>query len=117
MPVDSKKQAQVRALLFDKASTKILAEYSAYSNVFSAENAAKLSENTGINKHVIQQEKSKQPLFELIYNLRLVELETLKIYIKTKLANGFIGPFKFPTRTSILFNRKSNRSFCFYVDY
>ena len=37
MPVHSKKQAQVGALLFNEASTKVLAEYSNYSNVFSAE--------------------------------------------------------------------------------
>ena len=49
MPVHSKKQAQVGTLLFDKAFTEVLAKYSDYSNVFSAENAAKLPENTEIN--------------------------------------------------------------------
>ena len=42
MLMHSKKQAQIRALLFDQVSTKILAEYSDYSNVFLAENATKL---------------------------------------------------------------------------
>ena len=32
-------------------------EYSDYSNVFLAENAAELSENTGINEHAIKLEK------------------------------------------------------------
>ena len=38
----SKKQAQVRALLFDKAFSKVPAEYSNYNNVFLVENIAKL---------------------------------------------------------------------------
>ena len=64
-----KKQAQVRTLLFDKAFIKVLVKYSDYNNVFLAENAAKLPKNTGINKHTIRLEESKQPLFDLIYNL------------------------------------------------
>ena len=52
-------EAQVRAVLFDKAFTKVSAECSDYSDVFSVENAAELSENTGINKHVIDLEEGK----------------------------------------------------------
>ena len=65
----SKKQTQVRVLLFDKALTEILAEYSNYNNVFSAEYAAKFSENIGINKPTIKLEKNKKPLFGYIYSL------------------------------------------------
>ena len=83
-------KAQVGALLFDKAPTEVPAEYSDYSNVFSAEIAAELPENTGINEHAIKLEEGKQPLFGPIYSLGLVELETLKTYIETNLANGFI---------------------------
>ena len=50
----------------------------------------KLLENIKINEHTIELEKGKQLLSGSIYNLRLVKLETLKIYIKTNLANGFI---------------------------
>ena len=46
-------KAQVKALLFDKALTKVPAKYFDYSNVFSAENVAKLQENTRINKYTI----------------------------------------------------------------
>ena len=59
MPVHFKKQAQVEALLFDKALTKVSVEYFNYSDVFSAENTAKLLENTTINKHAIKLEKDK----------------------------------------------------------
>ena len=117
MPVHSKKQAQVGALLFHKAPTEVSAEYSDYSNVFSVENATKLPENTGINEHAIKLEEGKQLPFGLIYSLGPVELETLKTYIKTNLANGFIRPSKSPAEAPILFDRKPNGSLCLYMDY
>ena len=75
-------KAQVGALLFDKASTEVPAEYSNYSNVFSAENVVELPKNTGMNEHAIELEEGKQPPFGLIYSLGPVELETLKTYIE-----------------------------------
>ena len=121
MPVYSKKQAQietqVRALLFNEAPTEVSAEYFNYSNVFSAEYVAELPENTGMNEYAIKLEEGKQPLFGPIYSLGLVELEILKIYIKTILANGFIWPFKSPARALILFNRKLDGSLHLYMDY
>ena len=63
MPVYLKKQAlieiQVGALLFNKALTKISAEYSKYNDVFSAEYAVELLENTRINEHTIKLEENK----------------------------------------------------------
>lgn len=81
-----------------------MAEYFDYSNVFSAENIAKLPENTGINDDVIELTKSKQLFFRLIDNLGLIELETLKTYIKTNIANSFIRLSKLHTRAYILFD-------------
>ena len=115
--VHSKKQAQIGALLFDEASTEVLVEYSNYSNVFSAENITELLENTGINEHAIKLEEGKQPLFGPIYSLEPIELEILKTYIKTNLANGFIRPFKSPAKAPIFFDRKPDRSLRLYVDY
>ena len=109
--------AQVGALLFDEASTKVPLEYSDYSNVFSAKNIAELAENTGINKHTTKLEKDKQPVFGPIYCLSLAELETFKTYIETNLANGFIRPSKFPAGASILFDRKPNRNLRLCMDY
>ena len=121
MPVYFKKQAQMKpqvgALLFNKAPIEVSMEYSDYSNIFSAENKAERPENTGINKHAIKLEEGKQPLFGPIYSLRPVELEILKTYIKTNLANGFLQPFKSPARAPILFDRKLDRSLRLYVDY
>ena len=109
--------AQVGALLFNEAPTEVPAEYSDYSDVFSAENAAELPENTGMNEHAIELEEGKQPPFGPIYSLGPVELETLKIYIKTNLANGFICSSKSPAGAPILFDKKLDRSLCFCVDY
>ena len=89
-PIEAQSGAQVGALLFNEASTEVQVEYSDYSDVFSAEIAAELPENPGINEHTIELEEGKQPPFGPIYSLGLVELETLKTYIETNLANSFI---------------------------
>ena len=115
--VHSEKQAQIRALLFDKAPTEILAEYFNYNNVFLAENAAKLPENIGINDYAIKLEEDKQPPFRAIYSLGLVELEILKIFIETNLANGFIWSSKSLARAFILFDKKPDKSLRFCVNY
>ena len=47
-----------------------------------------------MNEHAIKLEEGKQLSFRSFYSLGLVELETLKIYIKTNLANGFIQTSK-----------------------
>ena len=117
MPMYFERQSQIRALLFNKAPTKVLAEYSNYNNVFLVEYVAELPENTGINEHVIKLEEGKQPPFKPIYSLELVELEILKTYIKTSLVNGFIWSFKFLVRAPILFDRKPNRNLRLWVDY
>ena len=82
-----------------------------------AENAVEHSENTRMNEHAIELKKGKQPPFEPIYSLGPVELETLKIYIKTNLVNGFIRPFKFPAGAPIFFDQKPDRSFCLCINY
>ena len=85
--------------------------------MFLAENAAKLPEDTGMNEHAIELEEGKQPSFGPIYSLGSVELEILKTYIMTNLANGFIRPSKSPAGAPIFFDRKPNGSFRFCVDY
>ena len=70
-----------------------------------------------MNEHTIKLEESKQPSFGLIYSLGPVELETLKTYIETNLANSFIRPFKSPAGVPILFDRKPDRSLSLCMDY
>ena len=65
---------------------------------------SELPENTGMNEYIIKLEKTKQPTFSPIYSLKFVELETLKTYIKTIIANNFIRPFKSPAGAPIFFN-------------
>ena len=90
IPIYSKKQAKVEALLFDKTFTEVSAKYSNYSNIFLAEYTAEFLENIRINKYAIKLKEDKQLPFKLIYTLRPIELEILKTYIKINLANSFI---------------------------
>ena len=57
-----------------------------------------------MNNYIIKLKKDKQPLFRLIYSLKLIKLKTLKTYIKINLVNNFIQFFKSFSRVFILFN-------------
>ena len=111
------RRPQVSGLIVEKATTKVLAEYSDFADVFSPDLASKLPEHTGINDHVIELVDGQQPPYGPIYSLGPVELETLKAYIETNLANGFIRPSKSPAGAPILFDRKSDGSLRLCVDY
>ena len=115
--IEAQSGAQVGALIFNEAPTEVSAEYFDYSNIFLVENAAEFPENTGINKYTIKLKEGKQPLFRPIYSLDPIELETLKTYIETNLANDFIRPFKSPAGVLIFFDQKPDRSLRFCVDY
>ena len=57
--IEAQSRTQVGALLFDKASTEVPADYSDYNNAFSVKNIAEFLENTRINKYTIKLEKGK----------------------------------------------------------
>ena len=76
-----------------------------------------LPEHIEINMHAIDLEKDKQPSYGPIYSLGLVELEILKTYIETNLANGFIHHSKSPAGAPILFDKKLDGSFSLCVGY
>ena len=109
------KAAQIAFLLTKKV--KILDKYSKFANVFSEKKPLVLLERIKLNKHAINLEDGKQPLYRPIYSLGLVELETLKTYIKTHLKTWFIWPSKSFTSAPILFDKKLNGSFCLCIDY
>ena len=111
------REVQIATLITDKAPVSILAEYSDFEDVFSKECTAVLPEHTEINTHAINLEEGKQSPYTPIYSLRPVELETLKTYMKTNLANGFICPSKFSAGAPILFDKKLDKSLRLYVDY
>ena len=108
-------QAQIASL--DVKEVTIPAEYLDYTNVFFPDSAAELSKYTGINDHPINLINNKQPPYGLIYSLGPVELQTLKTYIETNLANGFIRPFKLLAGASILFIHKKDNIFWLCVNY
>ena len=70
-----------------------------------------------MNNHIGKLKEDKLQLFKLIYNLKLIKLKILKIYIKTNLINSFVWPFKFCTRVLILFNQKLDNNFYIYINY
>ena len=79
-------------------------EYFNYNDIFLVKHAVKSLEHHGVNDHIIKLEEDKQLLFGPIYSLGLVELETLKTYIKTNLVNSFIRFFKPLVGATILFD-------------
>lgn len=108
-------KTQINLLIAEKVIT--LAKYLDFKDVFSKNLATELSEHSNINEHLIILKPAKYSLYRLIYNLKLVELETLKAYIETNLANNFIRLFKSSTGASILFIKKLHSSLCFCVNY
>ena len=117
LDVHSSRRPQVSGLIAEEALTKVSAEYSDFADVFSPDLASELPEHTGIINHAIELVDGQQPPYEPIYSLGPVELETLKAYIETNLANGFIRPFKSPAGAPILFDRKTDGSLRLCVDY
>lgn len=65
----------------------------------------KLPKNICINKHIIVLIEGKQLLYSPIYTLSLVELETLKDYIKTHLKTRFIWLSKSLSNTTIFLTK------------
>ena len=108
-------KAQIALLLGGKVT--VPAKYLDFTDLFLKHSANVLSKHTKIDEHAIKLEDGKQPLYRLIYSLGLVKLETLKTYIKTNLANGFIQPSKFPVCGLILFICKSNGGLRLCINY
>ena len=91
--------------------------YVDFADIFSPDLTSELFEYIGINNHTIELLNNQKPPYGYIYSLEPVELETLKAYIKTNLANGFIRPFNLPADTLILFDRKPDRFLWLCVNY
>ncbi len=92
----SSRKAQIAHLKVDEVPSEVLSEYADFADIFSQKLAAEFLEHTGINNHSIELVDDWQPPYSPIYSLGPVELETLKVYIKNNLVNGFIRPFKSP---------------------
>lgn len=92
-------------------------KYIDYIEIFFKKTTIELPEHIKINDHFFNQEEDKQPPYRLIYNLKPVELEMLKTYIKNNLKNLFIRPSKSHVGVSILFVKKVNSFLQLYIDY
>ena len=115
MPIHLAKEAQIALLVIGEV--QILSEYLDFFDIFSKKKALILPEVPEMNQHAIKLQESQQPPYKSIYSLGLVELKTLKTYIKTNLANGFIRPSKSPAGVSILFVKKPDGSLRLCMDY
>ena len=116
--VHPSRKPQISGLIAEKAPTKISAEYSNFADVFSPNLVSELPKHSRINNHIIELvNKCPQPPYGPIYSLELVKLETLKAYIETNLANGFIKPSKSFASAPILFDQKSDGFLRLCVDY
>lgn len=81
-----------------------------YADVFSPNLVMELSKNIGINKYVFELVNGKQSFYGSIDSLDLMELETIKVYIKTYLKTRFIQLFKFLAGAPIFFDKKLDKS-------
>ena len=118
LDVHPSRRPQISGLIAEETSTKVPAEYSDFADVFSPDLASELSEDTGINDYAIKLvDGCQQPPYGPIYSLKPVELETLKAYIETNLANKFIRLSKSPAGGPILFDWKSDGFLQLCVDY
>ena len=115
MSINPAREDQITSLLTEEVI--ILVKYLDYTDVFSKNSAAELPERTDLNKHAIDLIEGKQPLYGPIHSLGPVELETLKTYIETNLANSFIQSSKSPAWAPILFVQKPDGSIWLCVYY
>ena len=115
MTIHLAKEAQITSLLTKKVI--VLAKYLDFAYVFSKESAEMLPEQTEVNKYIIELEKGKQPPYRPIYSLGSVELEILKTYIETNLANSFIRLSNFLPGALILFVWKLDGSLRLCTNY
>ena len=83
LDIHTSRKSQISGLIAEESLTKVADKYVDFTDDFSPDLAFKFSKHTGINDHAIELVDGQQPLW-------LVELETLKAYIKTNLANRFI---------------------------
>lgn len=108
---------QISSLIAEKTFTKVPNKYIDFANVFTSNLTSELPEYTGINKHVIKLIDDQQSPYGPFYSLEPVELETLKVYIKTNPVNKFIRLSKSAADVPILFDRKLDSFFQLCVNY
>lgn len=97
--------------MFLKADETIISlffNYINFADVFSKILATKLLKYIEINNHTIDLVEGQKLSYESFYNLRILELEIIKAFIKTNLTISFIRLFKSFVGTFILFVKKAD---------
>lgn len=115
--LDHYQKIQLVSFYIDETLVTILSKYSKFADVSFSKSVIELPKHTRVNNYTIDLVKSQQSFYGLIYNLEQVELELLKIYIKSNLANNFICFFKYLAGTLIPFVKKSDSNFWIFVEY
>ena len=115
MAIHPARKAQMALLVANEI--KISTKYSDFSDVFLGKKTLILLDKIKLNQYAIELQEGQQLSYEPIYRLGLIELEMLKTYIETNLANDFIWHSKLPASAPMLFIKKPNGSLCLHVDY
>ena len=103
-------------IIFDEKDEKIISfKYQTYVNVFDKIDANKLLKHKS-HDHAIET-KNKILFFEFLYNLSIIELETLRIYLNDNLKKKFIIFFFSSTKTFIMFVKIKNDDLRLCVNY
>ena len=108
MPIHPAQKTKIALLVIQKM--QIPSEYSDFSDIFSKKEGSILPKIPEMSQHAIELQAGQQPSYRPIHSLGLVELKTLKTYIKTNLANGFIWSSKSPAGAFIFFVGKPDSS-------
>jgi len=90
-------------------------QYNRYADVFSEENADKLSSHQD-HDHVIETERHEL-LYDSLYNLSETELQVLREYLDNILVKKWIQHFISSAEASVLFVLKNEESLYLCVDY
>lgn len=111
------KIAQLAYLKMDEGFVQVRSKYADFVDVFSLKFVIELSKYTRINNYLIELVDNLQFRKSLIYNEGLLEQEMLTTYMKNNQASNNIRPFKSLARALIFFDKKSDRSLQFCIDY
>ena len=100
----------------DTSPSKLPTEFAEFEDVFTYEDIANLPRPEGA-EHAIPVMEGQKPPFRPLYNLSHTELDTLREYLDTALANGWIRPSESPAGAPILFVPKKDGTLRLCVDY
>ena len=107
--------AQLALFIIKKA--KIFAQYYIFFYIFSLNSTLDLIKLTCIINHFICLKNDNQSLYTLIYSWMMVKPKTLKTYIESNLASGFLKLLKSWAGAPLFFDCMKNCSPCLYIDY